>query len=593
MFMIDIAGLKILYTGDYSREEDRHLVKAEVPPVRPDVLIVESTFGVQSLEGRHEKEARFTSEVHAIIRRGGHVLLPVFALGGAQELLLILDEYWDQHPELHDVPVYYASSLAKKCMTVYQTYIHTMNANIRTRFEKRDNPFVFKHISSLPHTRNWEKKVADGPPCVVLATPGFLHTGSSRELLELWAPDPRNGLIITGYSVEGTMARDIMNEPDEITGLRGNAIPRRLSVLVHGEQTAMGRLRGALQSKYKNRDEDVKVHTPRNLETLHLTLQGDRVARAIGSLANNPPPANAESLISGLLVSKDYSYTLLDPKDLREFTGLSTSDVLQMVRIAIGCGWELVRWHLEGMYGFVQEGLGNENGARVMRVMGAVHVKHISETELMLEWIASASNDMIADSVIAVLMGIDSSPASVKLTNSPHGHHHVEATSEDVRPSDKRQTPHPHANKGQGHSYSPEEAAVLRLERIVHFLEAHFGDVQMYEAKPAPNPEVNSEGNTDMIREDLAETPGPEEPAIIVKLDDKEARINLMRLTVHGDPEPLRRRVESVLHMAIATTGSLAEQLTSADLNSTSDYEDARVAAVQGGLVQVEVTTSA
>jgi len=47
MYHIDIAGVKILYTGDYSREEDRHLVKAEVPPVRPDVLIVESTFGVQ------------------------------------------------------------------------------------------------------------------------------------------------------------------------------------------------------------------------------------------------------------------------------------------------------------------------------------------------------------------------------------------------------------------------------------------------------------------------------------------------------------------------------------------------------------------
>lgn len=161
-------------------------------------------------------------------------------------------------------------------------------------------------------------------------------------------------------------------------------------VLVHGEQTAMGRLRGALQSKYKDRDEDVKVHTPRNLETLNLTFRGDRVAKvcfsqwrkddnppppdrlfglqAIGSLANNPPPANAESLLSGLLVSKDYSYTLLDPKDLREFTGLSTSDVLQMVRIAIGCGWELVRWHLEGMYGFVQEGLDKESGARVMRV---------------------------------------------------------------------------------------------------------------------------------------------------------------------------------------------------------------------------------
>lgn len=50
----------------------------------------------------------------------------------------------------------------------------------------------------------------------------------------------------------------------------------------------------------------------------------------------------------------------------------------------------------------------------VSQVMGAIDVKQTSETELMLEWIASASNDMVADSVIAVLMGIDSSPASVK-----------------------------------------------------------------------------------------------------------------------------------------------------------------------------------
>ena len=41
----------------------------------------------------------------------------------------------------------------------------------------------------------------------MLASPGFLQTGPSRELLELWAPDPRNGLIITGYSIEGTLAR--------------------------------------------------------------------------------------------------------------------------------------------------------------------------------------------------------------------------------------------------------------------------------------------------------------------------------------------------------------------------------------------------
>lgn len=151
MFLIDIAGLKVLYTGDYSREEDRHLVRAQVPSIRPDVLIVESTYGVQKHQDLSDREERFTSLVHAVINRGGHVLLPSFALGRAQEILLILEEYWSRHPDLHSVPIYYVSSLAKKCMAVYQTYIHTMNSNIRNRFAKQDNPFIFRYVH-LPST---------------------------------------------------------------------------------------------------------------------------------------------------------------------------------------------------------------------------------------------------------------------------------------------------------------------------------------------------------------------------------------------------------------------------------------------------------
>jgi cleavage and polyadenylation specificity factor subunit 3 len=63
MFMIEIAGVKVLYTGDISRELDRHLVPAEIPLERPDVMIGESTFGTMALEGRIEKEERFLSEL--------------------------------------------------------------------------------------------------------------------------------------------------------------------------------------------------------------------------------------------------------------------------------------------------------------------------------------------------------------------------------------------------------------------------------------------------------------------------------------------------------------------------------------------------
>jgi len=91
MFTIEIDGVRVLYTGDYSMEEDRHLIPGSVPPGgSPDVLIIESTFGVTTLPPRLERESKFTSTVHNVVSRGGCCLIPVFALGRAQELLLIL-----------------------------------------------------------------------------------------------------------------------------------------------------------------------------------------------------------------------------------------------------------------------------------------------------------------------------------------------------------------------------------------------------------------------------------------------------------------------------------------------------------------------
>jgi cleavage and polyadenylation specificity factor subunit 3 len=118
---------------------------------------------------------------------------------------LILDEYWQAHPDLHNVPVYYASSLAKKCMAVYQTYTNMMNSRIR-EIAKKSNPFQFKHISNLKSIASFD----DVGPCVMMASPGMLQSGLSRELLELWCVDKKNGVIIPGYVVEGTLGKVFM-----------------------------------------------------------------------------------------------------------------------------------------------------------------------------------------------------------------------------------------------------------------------------------------------------------------------------------------------------------------------------------------------
>ncbi|BGP16640.1 hypothetical protein JCM10213_000444 [Rhodosporidiobolus nylandii] len=638
MFLLEIAGARVLYTGDYSTEEDRHLVPAKVPNWEraPDVMICESTYGVQSHEPRLEKEAQFTSLVQSIVKRGGRVLLPVFALGRAQELLLILDEYWAEHPELQHIPIYYISSLAIKCMDVYRQYIHTMSPNVRSKFARGINPFDFKRQGSFirPLDRGISK-LNDKNPCVVMASPGFLTNGVSRELLERWAPDPRNGLIITGYSVEGVMARTIMNEPTEIPALNGGAkIARRLSVdyisfsahvdytqnskfiddvmpshliLVHGEVNNMSRLRSALKTRFAERKNDVQIYTPRNVETVKLKFRGERMAKALGSLAlTNPVPSTP---VSGLLVSKDFSYTLLSPADLREFTGLSTSLILQRQRLALSVSWDLVRWHLQGMYGKIVEGRDGE-GIPTMRVMQTVDVKMTDKHELAIEWVGGVTNDMIADSVLAVVLGIEGSPASVKKTTSdhPHSHHHHHKPHPYAEPPSPPASSTPLIKPDSADEPTADPAAEAdllpsRLDRLIAFLDSYFGAVELIrpedlppspspavaaveEPTPAPAPTADGDAAPEVQLDVPATEPAekvedaaaekvkeqeeeqekkleeeekhPRVPVIRVKLDEHWADVRVEDLTVTSDYTPLQRRVESVVHLALAIVTPLS-----------------------------------
>ncbi|KAK0280252.1 endoribonuclease ysh1 [Friedmanniomyces endolithicus] len=353
MYLIEIAGLNILFTGDYSRENDRHLIPASVPRgVKIDCLITESTFGISTHVPRLERETALMKSITGILNRGGRALLPVFAIGRAQELLLIFEDYWTKHEEYRRYPIYYASSLARKCMVVYQTYIDAMNDNIRAKFQAGSasvsntavskasdaagenasagtGPWDFQYIRSLKSLERFD----DVGGCVMLASPGMLQNGVSRSLLERWAPDPRNGVVITGYSVEGTMAKQIMLEPDSIPAVMTNRqpqnggamgmgkragggeghervmVPRRCTVqeysfaahvdgsenrefieevgapvviLVHGEKHNMNRLKSRLLGL-----QSMKVFSPANCEELRIPFRREKVARVVGRLARD------------------------------------------------------------------------------------------------------------------------------------------------------------------------------------------------------------------------------------------------------------------------------------------------------------------
>uniref|UniRef100_T1JIA8 Cleavage and polyadenylation specificity factor subunit 3 n=1 Tax=Strigamia maritima TaxID=126957 RepID=T1JIA8_STRMM len=435
MFMIEIAGVKVLYTGDFSRQEDRHLMAAEIPNVHPDVLIVESTYGTHIHEKREDREARFTGLVHDIVNRGGRCLIPVFALGRAQELLLILDEYWSNHPELHDIPIYYASSLAKKCMTVYQTYINAMNDRIRKQIAI-NNPFVFKHISNLKGIDQFE----DVGPCVIMATPGMMQSGLSRELFENWCTDAKNGVIIAGYCVEGTLAKHILSEPEEVSSMGGQKLPLKMSVdyisfsahtdyqqtsefiralkpphvvLVHGEQNEMGRLKAAIIREYEDDpDITIEVHNPRNTQGVELYFRGEKLAKVMGSLAMEKPKPGHK--LSGILVKRNFNYHLLAPGDLPKYTDMVMSTVTQRQSISYTGSLQLLHYLLAQLTTDIEQTEVQEK--RALRVFKAITIIHEPKM-VVLEWNASPVNDMYADTVLSTILRAESSIPSKCVQN--------------------------------------------------------------------------------------------------------------------------------------------------------------------------------
>ncbi|CEJ91751.1 Putative Endoribonuclease YSH1 [[Torrubiella] hemipterigena] len=609
MFLIEIAGLNIFFTGDYSREQDRHLVSAEVPRgVKIDVLITESTYGIASHVPRVEREQALMKSITGILNRGGRALLPVFALGRAQELLLILDEYWGNHPEYHKYPIYYASNLARKCMIVYQTYVGAMNDNIKRLFRERmaeaeaagdgtskGGPWDFKYIRSLKNLDRFD----DMGGCVMLASPGMLQNGVSRELLERWAPSDKNGVIITGYSVEGTMARQIMSEPEQIQAItsrniagarRGPGgesdkvmIPMRCSVqeysfaahvdgvenqefiaevaapvviLVHGEQRNMMRLKSKLLSQYVKSNSDVKVFSPRNCEELRIPFKADKIAKVVGKLATVPVPKdislNATNgaapdgpLVTGVLVQNDFKLSLMAPEDLREYAGLNTTTITCKQRLTLSAaGIELVKWALEGTFGTIEElpemrraqqtqGAittddhdaenvedADEEVAELVAaylVMGCVTVRYRTNGEVELEWEGNMLNDGIADSVMAVLFSVESSPAAVKRSSATNGHSHLH--SHDLPKTN------PHANV----------SAEARLQRMFWFLETQFGADNV---SPVAEPKLpDLETDTDAMATDDADNAAPKVEEDESLLEERR-RAEIERLHKIGIPVP-------------------------------------------------------
>jgi cleavage and polyadenylation specificity factor subunit 3 len=370
----------------------------------------------------------------------------VFALGRAQELLLILDEFWQANKDLHSIPIYYASRLASKAIRVYQTYINMMNQHIRRQMDVA-NPFKFQHITNMKSLDSFN----DVGPSVVMASPGMLQSGVSRQLFDRWCSEDKNTVLIPGYSVEGTLAKKILSSPDEVTGMDGRVRPLKCSVeyisfsahvdfvenkkfmdstspaniiLVHGELNEMMRLKTELVKKYSKLPESQRplVQTPRNCQEILLEFHRDKVAKAVGSMTTKLPESRN---LSGLLVNRNFNNRLMSADDLESYTQLKLGGVRQSLRIPFYTTLETLQQFFREVYDDVSVSpAGSKSGPATLSIHGGrVTVKFpapavagdAEPARLHFEWDAGPVTDMIADSLVALAMQAQTSAAGIRL----------------------------------------------------------------------------------------------------------------------------------------------------------------------------------
>nr|XP_058160670.1 integrator complex subunit 11 isoform X4 [Dasypus novemcinctus] len=219
MFQIKVGSESVVYTGDYNMTPDRHLGAAWIDKCRPNLLITESTYATTIRDSKRCRERDFLKKVHEAVERGGKVLIPVFALGRAQELCILLETFWERMNL--KAPIYFSTGLTEKANHYYKLFITWTNQKIRKTFVQR-NMFEFKHIKAF------DRAFADNPgPMVVFATPGMLHAGQSLQIFRKWAGNEKNMVIMPGYCVQGTVGHKILSGQRKLEMEGRQVCPRR------------------------------------------------------------------------------------------------------------------------------------------------------------------------------------------------------------------------------------------------------------------------------------------------------------------------------------------------------------------------------
>ncbi|WP_341893518.1 MBL fold metallo-hydrolase [Variovorax sp. YR752] len=276
----------LVYSGDVGRSNDL-LMPAPRQVPHADVLLVESTYG-NRVHPPEDAQAQLGAVVRATLRRGGSVLLPSFAVGRAQALMLVLQRLKAAGEIPQDTPVFLDSPMATTATAVYQKHRKLL------RLSPREANTLCDGVTVVTTPQQSEKVSRTRWPSVIISASGMATGGRVLHHLKAMAPNPRHSIVFPGFQVGGTRGAKLIAGATEVKifgeyvavkaqvshleGFSGHADANELmhwlqgfeaaprqTFVVHGEPAAADALRSRIADEL-----GWAVHVPEHLSQVEL-----------------------------------------------------------------------------------------------------------------------------------------------------------------------------------------------------------------------------------------------------------------------------------------------------------------------------------
>ncbi len=209
---LNISGAhNILYSGDYKYAKTQLLDSAVSNYPRVETLITESTYGASTdlMPDQRVVYNSFTENINQTLTNGGKVLIPVPAVGRAQEIMLVLDKEMKEG-RLIEAPIY-IEGMISEASAIHMSYAHYLGQEVRRSVSQGINPFQSEYFTVVNGWGKRDEVLKDQNPAIIMATSGMLEGGPSVEYFKEIATKENNKMIFVSYQINGTLGRRVLD----------------------------------------------------------------------------------------------------------------------------------------------------------------------------------------------------------------------------------------------------------------------------------------------------------------------------------------------------------------------------------------------